>query len=65
MSCDAARLGRTPLGIAYWLAVTALLCSNGCWHAWASYRAQACSPGVITAATIYVALKADEATFSR
>jgi hypothetical protein len=49
-------LGRTPLGIAYWLAISALLCSNGCWHAWASYKQRAYSPGVVTGITIYLPL---------
>jgi hypothetical protein len=56
MCGDVALLGRTPAGIAYWLAVSALMCSNGCWHAWASYRLRAYSPGVITGMTIYVPL---------
>jgi hypothetical protein len=56
MCGDLALLGRTPVGIAYWLGVCALLCSNGCWHAWASYRQRAYSPGVITGLTIYVPL---------
>jgi hypothetical protein len=56
MCGDVALLGRTPLGIAYWLGIAALLCSNGCWHAWASYRQRAYSPGVITGLTIYLPL---------
>jgi hypothetical protein len=56
MCGDVALLGRTPLGIAYWLTISALLCSNGCWHAWASYRLRAYSPGVITGMTIYLPL---------
>jgi hypothetical protein len=56
MCGDAALLGRTPLGVAYWLGISALLCSNGCWHAWASYRQRAYSPGVITGLTIYLPL---------
>jgi hypothetical protein len=56
MCCDVALLGRTPLGIAYWLAISSLLGSNGCWHAWASYRQRGYSPGVITGMTIHVPL---------
>jgi hypothetical protein len=56
MCGDVALLGRTPLGIPYWLGISALLCSNGCWHAWASYRRRAYSPGVITGMTIYLPL---------
>jgi len=53
---DAAYLGRTPVGTVYWLIVAALLCSNGCWHVWASYKSRAYSPGVITGVTVYVPL---------
>ena len=56
--CNIALLGRTPLGIAYWLMISALLCSNGCWHAWASYKSHTYSPGVITGMAVYVPLAA-------
>jgi hypothetical protein len=56
MCCDIALLGRTPLGIAYWLGISALLCSNGIWHAWASYRSRSYSPGVVTGVAVYVPL---------
>ena len=49
-------LGRNPLGIAYWLMMSALVASNGCWHAWASYKTRSYSPGVITGMGIYVPL---------
>jgi hypothetical protein len=51
-------LGRIPLGIAYWLAISALLFSNGIWHAWASYKSRSYSPGVVTGMGIYVPLGA-------
>lgn len=54
--CNIALLGRRPVGIAYWLAISALLCSNGIWHAWASYRSRTYSPGVVTGVAIYVPL---------
>jgi len=51
-------LGRTFPGIAYWLTISALLCSNGCWHVWASYKSRSYSPGVVTGALVYVPLAA-------
>ncbi len=54
--CNVGLLGRTPIGIAYWLTISALLCSNGIWHAWASYRSHTYSPGVMTGVAIYVPL---------
>src|ERR1039457_4192747 len=54
--CNIALLGRTPLGIAYWLTISALLCSNGIWHAWASYKSGSYSPGVVTGVAVYVPL---------
>ena len=54
--CDIGLLGRTPLGIAYWLAISALLCSNGIWHLWASYKSRTYSPGVVTGVALYVPL---------
>jgi hypothetical protein len=52
MCGEVALLGHTPIGIAAWLGVSALLCSNGCWHAWTTYKLRAYSPGVITGVTI-------------
>jgi hypothetical protein len=51
-------LGRTFPGIAYWLTISALLCSNGCWHVWASYKSRSYSPGVVTGVLVYVPLAA-------
>ena len=56
MCGEIALLRHTPIGIAAWLGVSALLCSNGCWHAWAAYKLRTYSPGVITGVTIYVPL---------
>ena len=53
---NVALLGRHPLGIAYWLMMSALLCSNGCWHAWATYKTRSYSPGVITGVLVYLPL---------
>jgi hypothetical protein len=50
---DVALLGRLTLGIAYWMLMSAVLCSNGIWHAWASYKTHSYSPGVITGVLIY------------
>jgi hypothetical protein len=52
--CNVGLLGRTPEGIAYWLGISALLCSNGIWHGWASYRSHTYSPGVITGMAVYL-----------
>src|SRR5579872_2241730 len=49
-------LGRTPLGMAYWLAISALLASNRLWHAWATLRSHTYSPGIVTGIAIYVPL---------
>jgi hypothetical protein len=56
--CNIVLLGRTPLGVAYWLTISALLASNGCWHAWASYKSHTYSPGVVTGVAVYVPLAA-------
>jgi CHASE2 domain-containing sensor protein len=49
-------LGRTPLGMACWLAISALLASNGLWHASAALRSHTYSPGIVTGIAIYVPL---------
>ena len=54
--CNIGLLGGTLLGIVYWLIMAALLCSNGCWHAWASYKSRTYSPGVVTGVAVYVPL---------
>ena len=54
--CNIALLGRTPAGIAYWLTISALLCSNGIWHVWASCKSRTYSPGVVTGVAVYVPL---------
>src|SRR5271157_5827876 len=54
--CNIALLGRTPLGITYWLTISALLCSNGNWHAWASFNSRTYSPGLVTGVAVYVHL---------
>ena len=51
-----ALLGRTLPGAVYWLTIATLMCSNGIWHAWASYRSGGYSPGVLTGMMIYVPL---------
>jgi hypothetical protein len=54
--CNIGFLGRKEAGTDYWLLIAALLCSNGCWHLWASYKSRAYSPGVISGVLIYVPL---------
>jgi hypothetical protein len=49
-------IGGTPLGVGAWLVIMALLASNGCWHAWASYKTRSYSPGVITGMGVYLPL---------
>jgi hypothetical protein len=36
--------------------IAAVMCSNGCWHLWASYKSHSYSPGVGTGMMIYVPL---------
>jgi hypothetical protein len=40
----------------YWLAIVAVLCSNGVWHIWAAIRSHGYSPGMITGVTLYIPL---------
>jgi hypothetical protein len=49
-------VGRDPTGVPFWLVISALLCANGCWHGWASYKTRGYSPGVITGLLIYLPL---------
>jgi hypothetical protein len=56
MCCNVALLGRTEVGVAYWLLIAAVMCSNGCWHAWASYKSRGYSPGVVTGVMICMPL---------
>ena len=49
-------IGRNAIGIPYWLLMSAVLCSNGIWHAWASYKTHSYSPGVVTGVLIYAPL---------
>jgi hypothetical protein len=46
----------TTLGVACLLGISALLCSNGLWHAWASVTTHTVSPGVVTGILLYVPL---------
>lgn len=47
-------LGHRVAGLFYWLMIAAVLCSNGIWHAWASYKSRTYSPGVVTGLLIYL-----------
>jgi hypothetical protein len=53
---DSAILVRQGTGVFYWLTIAALTFSNGCWHAWASFKSREYSPGTITGVAIYVPL---------
>jgi hypothetical protein len=51
-----ALMARTTLGAIWLLGLSALLCSNGLWHAWASVKTHTVSPGVVTGILLYVPL---------
>ena len=51
-----ALLANTALGAAALLGLSALLCSNGLWHAWASVMTHTVSPGVVTGMMLYIPL---------
>ena len=46
----------TTVGVAALLGLSALLCSNGLWHAWASVKTHTVSPGVVTGVLLYIPL---------
>jgi hypothetical protein len=51
---EIALIARQPAGAAVWLAMAAILASNGCWHVWASFRSRTYAPGAVTGALLYV-----------
>ena len=53
---DSAYLVRQGAGVLYWLTIAALTFSNGCWHAWASFKGREYSPGTNTGVAIHVPL---------
>jgi hypothetical protein len=53
---NAAFGANTPFGVAYWIAISAILASNGLWHLWAAVRSGVYSPGMITGLLLYVPL---------
>lgn len=53
---DVGALGFTAIGIASWLALTALLFSNAVWHVMGAIRTQSYSPGMLTGLLLYVPL---------
>lgn len=53
---DAALVTTTRFGIAYWIAVSAILASNGVWHLWAAIKVSEYSPGMVTGSMLYIPL---------
>jgi uncharacterized protein with HXXEE motif len=53
---NAALAANTPFGIAYWIAISGILASNGVWHLWAAVRSRVYSPGMVTGLLLYVPL---------
>jgi hypothetical protein len=53
---NAALATDTSFGVAYWIAVSAILASNGVWHLWAGVRGRTYSPGMVTGLVLYVPL---------
>jgi hypothetical protein len=45
-----------PAGVAYWIGISAVLASNGIWHAWAAVRSRSYSPGMVTGVLFYLPL---------
>jgi hypothetical protein len=58
-----ALMAQTSTGAVCLLGLSALLCSNGLWHAWASVKTHTVSPGVITGILLYVPLMIVESNF--
>jgi uncharacterized protein with HXXEE motif len=58
-----ALVAQTALGAVCLLGISALLCSNGLWHAWASVKTHTVSPGVFTGVLLYVPLLIFESSF--
>ena len=48
--------GGEPAGIVYWIAISAILASNGLWHGWAAIKGRTYSPGMVTGLFLYVPL---------
>jgi hypothetical protein len=58
-----ALVAQTTLGVICLLGISALLCSNGLWHVWASVKTHTVSPGVVTGLLLYVPLMIVEFDF--
>jgi hypothetical protein len=58
-----ALVAQTPTGAVCLLGLSALLCSHGLWHAWASGKTHTVSPGVVTGVLLYVPLMIVESDF--
>jgi hypothetical protein len=46
----------TPIGVAYWIGISAILASNGLWHVWAAVKGRVYSPGMVTGLLLFVPL---------
>ena len=53
---NAGFVGHNPKNLWFWVLFAALLGSNGVWHAWATVRSRAYSPGLITGMLLYLPL---------
>ena len=53
---DAALVTTTPFGVAYWIAVSAILASNGVWHLWVAFKGREYSPGMVTGLVFHIPL---------
>jgi hypothetical protein len=49
-------LGLTPVGVAAWLTLTALLTGNAVWHLIGAVRTKSYSPGMVTGLLLYLPL---------
>ncbi len=58
-----ALVAQTATGAVCLLGLSALLCGNGLWHAWASVKTHTISPGVVTGILLYVPLMIIESNF--
>src|SRR5262249_22906746 len=53
---DVGELGPRPIGVALWLTVMALMCTNAGWHVLGAAKTRTYSPGMVTGVLLYVPL---------